>query len=306
MDDLYSTVSWSILLILVPLVTAFGLFSNSAFIVVVYREKTMHTITNIFLVNLAVADFCHLTATFSESIGSYSNSPVYDFESFKSSFGCFMHSFLVYLCYYTSLWTITLVSIERYLAVCHPLWHRHVKSSERAFRMVGAAWLISVLFASPTIPIKWNIRKVCIISSDSGGEITHQISKCFYGCTICQSILYSTDLLQFVIALIISIVLYSLIVRSLTKSRIPHELQNDKSKTKSAHRMRNTVARMVIVNSTVFFICLTPFAIINIGNIGYVFEMVWMERIHSSDISLGFACSFPTQFCSESTTLQCY
>ena len=286
MDDLYSTVSWSILLILVPLVTAFGLFSNSAFIVVVYREKTMHTITNIFLVNLAVADFCHLTATFSKSIGSYSNSPVYDFESFKTSFGCFMHGFLVYLCYYTSLWTIALVSIERYLAVCHPLWHRHVKSRERAFRMVAVTWLISILFASPTIPVQWNKQTVCIISSDSSGEIIHRISKCFQGCRSCRTILYSTDLLQFVTALIINVVLYSLIVRSLTKSTVRHELQNDKSATKSAHPMRNTVARMVIVNSTVFFICLTPFAIINIGNIGYVLK--WFEWNESTHLTLAW------------------
>ena len=286
MDDLYSTVSWSVLLILVPLVTAFGLFSNSAFIVVVYREKAMHTITNIFLVNLAIADVCLLIAKFSKSIGSYSNSPVYDFESFSTSFVCFMHSFLVYLFTYTSLWTLTIVCIERYLAVCHLMWHRHVNNKERAFCMVGATWFISILFAIPTIPIQWRVKTVCIISSHNGGEIIHRISKCFQGCRSCRTILYATDILQFVIALFINIILYTLIVRSLTKSKVPHELQNNKPTTNSAHSKRNTVARMLIVNSTVFFICLTPFAIINIGNLGYVWK--WYEWNESTHLTLAW------------------
>ena len=277
----YPTVSLTIIFICVPLVAAFGILCNSTFIIIVYREKELHTITNIFLVNLAIADFCFLTLTLAKSITSYTNSPVYDLaSSFNTMFGCITPNLLIYLCYYASLWTITLVSIERYLAVCHPMWHRLVNDKWRAFRMVVATWLISILFASPTIP-KWTIQAICIISSD-GMEITEQIPGCSHSCISCKVILYSTDLLQFVIALIISITLYSLIVRSLTQSTGLHELQRNTT----AHPMRNTVARMLIVNTTVFFICLTPFTIINIGNIGYVME--WFKWHDSTHVSLGW------------------
>ena len=41
----YSTVSWSVILVFVPLVEAFGVSSNFAFIFVVYCIKSMRTIT---------------------------------------------------------------------------------------------------------------------------------------------------------------------------------------------------------------------------------------------------------------------
>ena len=278
LDDQYLTVSWSVILIFVPVVTAFGLLFNSAFIFVVYHVNAMHTITNVFLVNLAIADFSLLAIGFSQYIGSYANSPIYYLGfSFYTVFGCIAPNFLIYLCYYASLWTITLVSVERYLAVCHPLWHRHVKSTRRALRLVVATWIISVLFAIPTIPKKY-IQTICVFSSDIGSEIVELIPRCRDKCESCNVVLYITDLLQFVIALIVSVVLYSLIVRRLTKSTRLHRVQRNKSQM-TAHPMRNTVARMVIVNAIVFFVCLTPFAIVNVYNLRYAFKLSTFDSI---------------------------
>ena len=65
---------------------------------------TSLTITNIFLVNLAIADSYLLVTVFAQYIGSYANSPVYDLEfSFGTVFGCVTANFLIYLCHYTSL-----------------------------------------------------------------------------------------------------------------------------------------------------------------------------------------------------------
>ena len=132
----------------------------------------MRTITNIFLVNLAIADSSLLIAAFAQYIGSYVNSPVYDFGiSFNNVFECVTPNFLIYLCYYESLWTVTLVSVERYFGVCHLLWHRYMRSTRRAVNMVLASWVISALFASPTM------LYVCIIFQE-GGEIVKRIPKC--------------------------------------------------------------------------------------------------------------------------------
>ena len=278
LEDQYSTVSWSAILIFVPLITAFGLLCNSAFIFVVYRVKAMHTITNVFLVNLAIADFSLLTVGLSQYIGSYANSPKYDLGfSFYTVFGCITPNFLIYLCYYASLWTVTLVSVERYLAVCHTIWHRHVKSTRRALRLVVVTWIISVLFAIPTIPKRY-IQTICVFSSDIDDEIVELMPQCWHRCKSCIAVLYITDLLQFMIALIVSVVLYSLIVRRLTKSTKLHEVQRHKSQ-RAAHPRRNTVARMLIVNTIIFFVCLTPFAIVNVYNLRYVFNLSTSDSI---------------------------
>ena len=265
MKNQYSTISWSIIVIFVPLVAAFGVASNLAFIFVVYRVEAMRTITNIFLVNLAIADSSLLVTAFAQYIGSYTNSPVYDLGyAFEDILRCVTPNFLTYLCYYTSLWTVTLVSIERYFAVCHPLWHMYMRSTRRSVYLVLASWIISVLFAIPTAATM--IQIVCVISSE-GSEIMEQI-------TICNDhvdfeywiiVIYATDFIQFVIALIVNIVLYSLIIRRVGKSLFaePDGLQRTNSK-----KRRHSVAKMLIVNGIIFFVCLTPFSIVNVHSLG--------------------------------------
>ena len=270
-QDKYSTVSWTMILIVGPLVTAFGVVSNLAFILVVYRVKTMRTITNIFLVNLAIADSLLLIIAFAQYIISYVNSPVFDLGfSFNNVLGCVSPNFLIYLCYYTSLWTVTLVSIERYFGVCHLLYHRSMRSTRRTMHLVLASWLISALLASPTTP-RVIVQKVCVISAEDG-EIIERIQNCVWNCKSCTIVLYATDLIQFLIALIVNIVLYSLIVRKIVKTACPNEdieLRNYKVVVHS--RRCSSVAKMLIVNGIVFFICLTPFSVNNVDSLGNYF-----------------------------------
>ena len=289
MEKNYTKISWTMCLIFGPLVTVFGVIVNSAFIFVVYRIKTMRTITNVFLVNLAIADSSLLIAAFAQYIGSYVNSPVYDFGfSFNNVFGCVTPNFLIYLCYYESLWTVTLVSVERYFGVCHLLWHRYMRSTRRAVNMVLASWVVSALFASPTMPHAM-VEKVCVILQE-GGEIIMRIPKCFRDCRNCSIAVYATDIIQFVIALIVNIVLYSFIVRKVTKTRIPKEdieLRNNVKKV--VHSRRNSVATMLIANGIVFFICLMPFTIVNVNSLfGWYFGWFeWNETLENSLIWVG-------------------
>ena len=261
----YPTVSWSVTLIFVPLVSAFGIFNNFCFMFVVYRVKTMRNVTNIFLINLAVADCMLLIAACLQYIVSFANSPHYEFGSsaFWSGFGCMFPDFVIYLCYYTSLWTVTLVSTERYIAVCHPIWHRSLNGKQRAKRLVIGAWVVSLLFSSLLIPF-WKTHIVCVISSDDG-TIHHRVPECYRTCDWCYKALYSTDLMQFITTLIVNFILYALIISRLTKSSFTNvdELQKRKSQKRTIDT-RNSVARMLIINGVVFFVCLTPFSIYNI------------------------------------------
>ena len=281
MKESHTKLSWTMCLIFGPLVTAFGVVFNCTFIYVVYRVKTMRTITNIFLVNLAIADSSLLIVTFAQNIGSYVNSPVYDMGfSFNNVFGCVTPNFLIYLCYYASLWTVTLVSVERYFGVCHLLWHRYMRSTRRAVYMVLASWFISALFASPTMPHAM-VEKVCVISQEDG-EIISSFRNCLRDCVNCSTTLYATDLVQFVIALVVNIVLYSFIVRKLNKTTIPNEdLELRNTIKKVVHSRRNSVATMLIVNGIVFFVCLMPFSIANVYSLfgWYLGWLEWNETI---------------------------
>ncbi len=45
--------------------------------------------------------------------------------------------------------TIVAFSMERYLAICHPLYSHTMSGFKRAVRIIGLVWLVSLLSATP-------------------------------------------------------------------------------------------------------------------------------------------------------------
>ena len=261
----YTALSWAFVVIFVPLVAVIGISSNVAFIFVVHRVKFMRNVTNIYLVNLAIADCSLLLAAFTQYIGDYINSPDYDLRfSFYTSFGCSMPNFLIYLCYYASLWTVTLVSVERYLAICHTFWHRIVSNMNRARRLIIAVWLIAFVFASLSTP--YTPVVICAVSANDTTFITSKFIYCEFSCDWCASALYLTDLIQFLVAMLLNSIMYVLIFYHLNKST-SEALGEDTSQNQRSVQTRNAVAKMLIANGILFFICLFPFSLLNMENI---------------------------------------
>ena len=256
----YTSSSRTFVTIFVPILAIVGFVSNAAFIVVVYRVKFMRSITNIYLVNLAVADCSLLFAASTQYIGDYIVSPVYDLRfSFYTTFGCSVPNFLIYLCYYASLWTVTLVSVERYLAICHTFWHRIVSNTSRAFRMVVLVWGVSLLFASLAAP--YTPVTLCAVSINDTSLVTVEVAYCQFSCDWCAGALFMTDVIQFLVALIVNVVMYGLIIYHL--GRTPIATGVDPTQSNRAIQTRNTVAKMLIINGVIFFICLFPFSLVN-------------------------------------------
>ena len=63
-----------------------------------------------------------------------------------------MEKFKIY-CYfrtsYASVLTIVSFSMERYLAICHPLYSHTMSGFKRAIRIIGLVWLVAMLAALP-------------------------------------------------------------------------------------------------------------------------------------------------------------
>ena len=261
----YTAVSWSFQVVFAPLVTILGILSNFSFIFTVYRVKFMRNVTNIYLVNLAIADSSLLVAAFSQYIGDYINTPDYNLPfSFYTAFGCAFTSFLVYLSYYASMWTISLVAIERYVAVSRQ--SRPTSSKKRAIGLVVIAWILSIFFAGFTLPLR--PVPVCVFSAEEN-TLIDVFPTCISYCKWCDDTLFSTDIVQFVIALCINIVMYILIIKNVSASSAFQTEDEDfpeESRGESVllNQARNKVARMLIINGMVFFVCLAPFTFVNI------------------------------------------
>ena len=100
---------------LYALICAVGLTGNGLVIFVVVRYAKMKTVTNTYILNLAVADLAFLIGLpfliATALLGTW---------SFGHAF-CKLFYVLTSINWFTSVFTLTVMSADRYLAVCHPV-----------------------------------------------------------------------------------------------------------------------------------------------------------------------------------------
>lgn len=125
---------WSIL---VGLIFIVGLTGNASVVVVVYRTPMMRTPTNWYLVSLAVADVLLLLSAGLPTLIEYQL--VVD-EWILGAVGCSVAVFAQYLGVNVSSLTMTAFTIERYLAICHPLTVQTTDTARRARRVILGLW----------------------------------------------------------------------------------------------------------------------------------------------------------------------
>ena len=144
-DILYSTLVQKIF---VPIFFVIGFIGNVAFLLVLARVKTMRTITNFYLANLAVADVMTLCLQTFGTPWLHLGSKQVKSEPFYSNFGCGMVSFAIHLSQIASTFVITIVSFDRYFGICHPLQYRNTKIKTRiGYILTLMSWIISAVLS---------------------------------------------------------------------------------------------------------------------------------------------------------------
>lgn len=122
-----------------------GLIGNTLAIYVVLRYTKMKTVTNIYILNLAVADELYIIGlpfVTTQNVLSY-----WPFGSFL----CRVVMTADSMNQFTSIFCLTVMSIDRYLAVVHPI--RSIKwRHPRVAKMVSAAvWATSFVVVLPVV-----------------------------------------------------------------------------------------------------------------------------------------------------------
>ncbi|XP_072024119.1 thyrotropin-releasing hormone receptor-like [Amphiura filiformis] len=253
---LYSSVDKLMIGRILPLVFAMGLAGNLSFLFTMLRVKWMRTVTNYYLANLAVADLLFLLVVVGEKIIAYSSSQLKGDILFGHVAGCILTNFLRRITFYASLSLVTLVSLERFYAICRPVQHRMLNGKKGTFQLVAICWVLSALFALILIPSGSNlcITEIIWLNVDGYQDLPNKLSACHAvnnNWTIASEGLLTVP---FVIALVTNTFLYSSIIMNL------HLRASSKSaKSTQSIEIRNQVARMLVINGTVFFLCLAPF-----------------------------------------------
>ncbi|XP_061524768.1 LOW QUALITY PROTEIN: neuropeptide Y receptor Y2, like [Phycodurus eques] len=119
-----------------------GLVGNSLVIYVVYRFKSLRTVTNFFIANLAVADLLVNALCLPFTL-------VYTLQG-EWRFGgalCFLVPFAQGLAVHVSTLTLNVIALDRHRCIVHHLETRMRKDT--CFGVIALTWLLSAALASP-------------------------------------------------------------------------------------------------------------------------------------------------------------
>ncbi len=250
----------------IPILIFVGSFTNLAFIFTVIRVKSMHTITNAYLVNVSIADFLFVFVGAGSYFLNYHASPVrFDTSYYHSWVGCTIAFGVTYIMYSASMVLITLVAVERYCAICRPLQLRLVSGKRRTISLIIVSWIVGIVLTACTVPRYGGNVAYCVIWPQN--EYFASFPRIIRFCVAFHSDVFlfseAMNVIPFVLAMICNLVMYSHIIFALT-----HRPSNDHSQTSSVDdriiQIRNQVARLLILNGSLFFICQAPFRIASI------------------------------------------
>ncbi|XP_072170757.1 neuropeptides capa receptor-like [Diadema setosum] len=263
----YST--WGVIYTLgfLPFIISIGVVDNLAFIFVVSRVPRMHTSTNCYLINLALADILFLTTGTVEKLYRYSQSPIHGDDTPIKNGGCVWIYLVSDTSYYAALFFVSLVSIERYCAVCTPQ-NRYIFNKKKTYVLVSVSWIVSLCLALTQIPSTSVFLKICLHWPN--GRFKVHLPDSWGICTAVHPWIrmYANGMqtIPFFIAMVLNSAMYIKIVGGLNDS-LNRLKSHSGGTTETDARMRDQIARMLVINGIAFFSCLAPFEILSLLNI---------------------------------------
>ena len=153
----------SIVLICVPILTVFG---NSVVILAVITHKRLRTLTNAFVVSLAVADMCVALFVMPFSIYQQLNNK----QWFLGDVLCKLSSSLDVMMCTVSIFHLSCLAVDRYLAICRPFLHERL-TVRLIVIMLVMCWITPVFISFIPILNGWNLKGIedivkCAFPSD--------------------------------------------------------------------------------------------------------------------------------------------
>ncbi|XP_061160053.1 somatostatin receptor type 5-like isoform X1 [Syngnathus typhle] len=224
-----------------------GLLGNSLAIFVVIRYTKMKTVTNLYILNLAVADELYILGIPFLA----TNSVLYYWP--YGDFFCKVCMTADAMSQFMSTFCLTVMSIDRYLAVVHPVrslgWRR-----PRVARIFSAMlWLVSFLVVLP-VTIYSHVQEGFDTCNITWPEMQNWWSVVF--------ILYTSILGFFAPLLIISICYLLIVIKVRSAGARAGVTKRRKSERKAT--------RMVVIIVLVFVLCWMPFFTTNIVNLVHI------------------------------------
>ena len=146
--------------VILPCIILVGFTGNITFIWTVIRIPSLLTSAYIYLTSLACSDLFTLIgfvglAIYEIYIEPLGSKHIFPIEAVSEMAAWF--SFIWSLC------LVTLVSLERYLAICRPIKHHLLKGTRRTFKMIVVTFLFTLLMSCRL----YHTSSICMFSTNT-------------------------------------------------------------------------------------------------------------------------------------------
>ncbi|XP_047424315.1 type-1 angiotensin II receptor A [Mugil cephalus] len=220
-----------------------GIVGNSMVVAVIYCYTKLKTVANIFVLNLAVSDL-----TFVITLPMWATFTATGYYWPFGGFLCKASAGLVIFNLYTSIFFLTALSIDRYLAIVHPMRSRRFRTVMYARITCVLIWLFAFVLSVPTAltrdvhDIEISNTTVCAILHPKKDQVM-RLKELLLAIGIMKS------LLGFLIPFVIIITCYCLIGRALLGAK----------HIQKSSRSRDDEALLMLTAAVLaFFLCWAP------------------------------------------------
>lgn len=121
-----------------------GFFGNTLVILVVLFNQQMHSTTNLLIVNLAVADLLFVVFCIPFTATDY----ITEYWPFGDLW-CRTVQYLIVVTAFASIYTLVLMSVDRFLAVVHPIRSRQLRTEKVTKIAIVTQWVIILAISFP-------------------------------------------------------------------------------------------------------------------------------------------------------------
>ncbi|NXP09968.1 NK1R protein, partial [Thinocorus orbignyianus] len=232
---------WAVAYALIVVVSVVG---NVVVMWIILAHKRMRTVTNYFLVNLAFAEASmsafNTVVNFTYAIHN---------EWYYGLLYCKFHNFFPIAAVFASIYSMTAIALDRYMAIIHPLQPRLSATATKV--VIGVIWLLAFLLAFPqgyySVMEELPGRLVCLVAWPE--HSTDVYGKTYHFCM--------TILIYFLPLLVIGCA-YTVVGITLWASEIPGDSSDRYHEQVSAKRK---VVKMMIIVVCTFALCWLPYHI---------------------------------------------
>ncbi|NXC73696.1 NK1R protein, partial [Anhinga anhinga] len=232
---------WAVAYALIVVVSVVG---NVVVMWIILAHKRMRTVTNYFLVNLAFAEASmsafNTVVNFTYAIHN---------EWYYGLLYCKFHNFFPIAAVFASIYSMTAIALDRYMAIIHPLQPRLSATATKV--VIGVIWLLASLLAFPqgyySVMEELPGRLVCLVEWPE--HSTNVYGRTYHFCM--------TILIYFLPLLVIGCA-YTVVGVTLWASEIPGDNSDRYHEQVSAKRK---VVKMMIIVVCTFALCWLPYHI---------------------------------------------